>query len=389
MLRASKILAPILLVAVFFGGIGLFHRLVFGKAYLAFGSYIPWGLWVGLYIYLIGISGGAFLVAFLYYGLGIASLRRPSRYAIPIALTSLLAGLTLVLLDLGHMGRFWYLFTRTSPSSLLAWMVWVYTAYALVLAVMLMAMARESQRALKWLSIAGFALVVTFGGGEGALFGVLGSKPFWHSGLLPIRFLFSAFLSGMALVAFASVLFRRWPADGEDEAANRFLRHALLGLLVLNIVVEFAELSVTHYTGFPAVMEAHSLMWFGPYWWVFWILQLGMGLVIPTVLLASPLGGGRTWLALAGLSIAVGYAGTKQNLVLPGLAVPDFSALPEAFVHPRLAVTYFPSPTEWYLAIGVIGAAALAFVVAIEVLPFLKNHGTWGIARGESPRVAA
>jgi molybdopterin-containing oxidoreductase family membrane subunit len=378
MLRASKILTPVLLVAVVFGAIGLWYRLAFGKAHLAFGSYIPWGLWVGLYIYLVGVSGGAFLVAFLHYGLGIESLRRPSRYAVPIALVTLGAGLTLVLLDLGHMERFWYLFTRTSPTSLLAWMVWVYTLYSLVLLAMLVAMARENQGALKWLSIAAFVLVVTFGGGEGALFGVLGSKPFWHSGLLPIRFLFSAFLSGVGLVVFASVLFRRWPNDAENEATHRFFRQALLVLLALNIVVEFAEFSVTHYSGVPAVLEAHDLMWFGPYWWVFWIVQVAIGLALPTLILASRSGGRPAWLGLTGLLIAIGYAGTKQNLVLPGLAVPDFRTLPEAFVHPRLTVTYFPSATEWYLAIGVIGAAALAFVLAIEVLPFLKDHRAWG-----------
>lgn len=384
MLRASKILIPLFLVATVFGAVGLWHRLMFGKAHLAFGSYIPWGLWVGLYIYLVGVSGGAFLVAFLHYGLGVLSLRRPSRYAIPIALSSLGAGLTLVLLDLGQMGRFWYLFTRTSPTSLLAWMVWVYTVYSLVLLAMLVAMARESRGALKWLSFIGFALVVTFGGGEGALFGVLGSKPFWNSGILPIRFLFAAFLSGMGLVAFATVLFKRWQTDAEDEAATRFLRLGLLGLLALNIVVEFAEISVTLYTGIPAVAEAYRLVMFGAYWWVFWIVQLGMGLVLPILLLASPGGARPAWLGAAGLLIAIGYAGTKQNLVLPGLAIPDFRTLPQAFVHPRLAVTYFPSVTEWYLAIGVIGAAALAFVVAIEVLPFLKNHEMWGAAKRAS-----
>jgi len=389
MLRASKFLTPVLLVAVALGAVGLWHRLIFGKAHLAFGSYIPWGLWVGLYIYLVGVSGGAFLVAFLHHGLGIAALRRPARYAVPIALATLGAGLALVLLDLGQMGRFWYLFTRTSPTSLLAWMVWVYTLYSLVLVAMLVAMARESRVALKWFSIAGFALVVTFGGGEGALFGVLGSKPFWNSGLLPIRFLFSAFLSGMGLVVVASVLFRRWPSDAEDQAAGRFLRQALLGLLALNIVLEFAEISVTLYTGLPPVVEAYRLVMFGPHWWVFWIVQLGMGLVIPILLLASPLGARPAWVGLAGLSIAIGYAGTKQNLVLPGLAIPDFRTLPEAFVHPRLTVTYFPSATEWYLAIGVIGAAALAFVLAIEVLPFLKDHEAWGTAKGETHRLAA
>jgi molybdopterin-containing oxidoreductase family membrane subunit len=389
MLKASKLLIPLLVVAMGFGAVGLWDRLVYGKAHLAFGSYVPWGLWVGLYIYLVGVSGGAFLLAFLHHGLGIAALRRVARYAVPIALASLGAGLTLVLLDLGQMGRFWYLFVRSSPSSLLAWMVWVYTIYSLVLLAMLVAMARENRAALKWLAFAGFALVVTFGGGEGALFGVLGSKPFWNSGILPVRFLFSAFLSGAALVTFAMVLFRRWPADAEAEAAGVFLRRLLLGLLALNIVLEFAEVSVTLYTGLPAVVEAYRLVMFGPYWWVFWVVQLTLGLVVPVLLLASPAGARPAVTGLAGLLIAIGYAGSKQNLVLPGLAIPEFRTLPEAFVHARLTVTYFPSATEWYLAVGIVAAAALAFVVAIEVLPFLKNHEEWGAAKRASRRLAA
>jgi molybdopterin-containing oxidoreductase family membrane subunit len=389
MLKASKLLIPLLVVAMGFGAVGLWDRLAYGKAHLAFGSYVPWGLWVGLYIYLVGVSGGAFLLAFLHHGLGIGALRRPARYAVPVALASLGAGLTLVLLDLGHIERFWYLFVRTSASSLLGWMVWVYTTYALVLLAMLVAMARESRTALKWLAFAGFALVVTFGGGEGALFGVLGSKPFWNSGSLPVRFLFSAFLSGAALVVFAMALFRRWPADAEDQAAGVFLRRLLLALLALNIVVEFAEISVTLYTGLPAVVEAYRLVMFGPYWWVFWVVQLAVGLVVPLVLLASPAGAKVPVTGLAGLLIAIGYAGTKQNLVLPGLAIPEFRTLPEAFVHPRLTVAYFPSATEWYLAIGIVAAAALAFVLAVEVLPFLKNHEEWGTAKSASRRLAA
>lgn len=381
MLRASKLLIPVLVAAVAVGGFGLWQRLVFGKTYLALGSYIPWGLWVGLYVYLVGISGGAFLVAFLHYGLGVGSMRRPSRYAIPFALASLGGGLALVQLDLGQMGRFWTLFTRTNPASLLGWMVWVYTLYALVLAAMLVAMALESRRALRWLAVMGFVLVVTFGGGEGALFGVLGARPFWSSGSLPIRFLSSAFLSGMAAVTFAMTTFRRWPADAEHQAASRFLRQALLGLLALNIVIEVLEVSVTLYTGLPPVVETYRLLMFGQYWWMFWVLQLAVGLAVPLALLASPAGARPAWLGLAGFLVAVGYAGTKQNLVGVGFLVPEFRRLPEAFVDPRLSVTYFPSATEWYVAAGVIGAAALAFVVAIEVLPFLRNHEEWGAPR--------
>lgn len=382
MLKITKILIPILLVAVFFGAFGVWDRLANGKLNLNLGSYVPWGFWVGLYIYLVGLSGGAFLVVFLYHGLGIRFLRRASLYALPVALTTLGAGLVLVWADLGHMGRFWKLYTRPNPTSLLAVMVWVYTAYILVLLAMLYAVAKGKEQWLKPLSIVGFLLVITFGGGEGALFGVLGAKPFWNSGLLPIRFLFSAFLSGVGLVAFTTVFFRHWPVDREYHETVGFLRYWLLALLALNLLAEFAEFSVNQYAALPAVVEAHRLVVFGPYWWVFWIVQVAIGLLVPAALLVPGWGMKPFNFGLGGLLIAIGYAATKQNVVLPGLAIPDFRALPEAFVHPRLSVVYFPSLTEWLLAIGVIAAAALVFLIAIEMLWLLHD-------RRERPTVAS
>jgi len=374
MLRSTKILIPILAAVVFLGAIGAWDRLANGKMNLNFGSYIPWGLWVGLYIYLVGLSGGAFLLVFLRQGLGLRFLHRASLYALPIALVTLGAGLALVWADLGRMERFYELYTRPNPVSLLAFMVWIYTLYALVPVLMFYALATGKERWLKGLSILGFLLVVTFGGGEGALFGVLGAKPYWNSGLLPIRFLFSAFLSGVALVAFALVLFRHWPADREHEETMGFLRCLILALLGLNLLIEFAEYSVAHYAAVPAIVESHRLMVFGPYWWVFWIVQIAIGLLAPAALLLPRWGSRPSNIGLAGLLIAVGYAGTKQNAILPGLAVPDFRALPGAFVHERLSVAYFPSLTDWLLAIGVIASAALAFLIAIEALPFLRGE---------------
>ncbi|HXG52419.1 MAG TPA: NrfD/PsrC family molybdoenzyme membrane anchor subunit [candidate division Zixibacteria bacterium] len=378
MLKASKILIPVLAVMVLLGAVGAWDRLAHGKANLNFGSYIPWGLWVGLYIYMVGISGGAFLLVFLHHGLGISCLRRASLYALPVSLFTLGAGLLLVLADLGHMERFWKLYLQPNPGSILAAMVWVYTAFILVLLVMLLALAKGRSRWLKPLSVLGFFLVITFGGGEGALFGVLGARPYWSSGLLPIRFLFSALLAGVAVVAFTLTLFRKWPEDRDHWDAVGFLRYLILGLLAVNVLIEFSEYSITQYAGTPAVIEAHHLVAFGPYWWVFWIVQLFIGFLLPAILLIPSWGLRPFNFALAGFLIGIGYAGTKQNIVLPGLAVPEFRALPEAFVHNRLSVAYFPSVMEWLMAIGAIAAAALLFVLAVEYLPFLRGPAPTG-----------
>ena len=379
MATASKILIPVLALAVVVGAAGVWERLAGGKAGLALGSYVPWGLWVGLYIYLVGASGGAFLVAFLHFGLGVGALGRAARYALPVALASLGAALVLVLLDLGQMWRFWHLFTRTSFGSLLGAMVWVYAVYAVVLVAMIVALARGRTGTLRWLSLAGAGLVLVFGGGEGALFGVVGAKSIWNSGIVPIRFLVSGAAAGLALVALAVVLFPRRAEDAAGQAERRLLRGGLLALLAAIVVLEFAELSVTLYAGIPAISDVYRLMLFGSYWWVFWVLQLGVGVVLAGALLVAPIGGRPLGLGLGALAIAIGLAGMKQNVVLPALAIPEFRTLPEAFVHGRLSVTYFPSPLEWAVAVGVVGAAALAVVLAVELLPFLRPapSGEW------------
>lgn len=371
MLRTSKLLLPVLVIGTLAGAIGVWDRFATGERALALGSYVPWGMWIGLYVYLVGVSGGAFLVAFLHYTLGIKALSRPARYAVPIALVTLGAGLFLVMLDLGRVDRVYELFTRTSFTSVLGGMIWVYTIYGVVLLAMLLALARGWTAQLPWLALSGMVLVVTFAGGEGALFGVVGAKSVWSSATLPVRFLLSAAAAGLALVAVATVVFHRGPIDSEDEAGRSLLRRGIMLAVAGFALVEFAELSIAMYTRIPAVYEPHRLILFGQYWWMFWLVQVGLGIVLPLALLWRP-HPGPLRLGVAAFAVAIGLAGAKQNIVLPALAIPELKGLPDAFVDPRLTTSYFPGSTEWLVAAGVLAAAALAFILAVEFVPFLR-----------------
>ena len=46
------------LAAIAVGLVGVTQRLVNGHEQADYGSYIPWGLWVGMYIFLAGLSAG-------------------------------------------------------------------------------------------------------------------------------------------------------------------------------------------------------------------------------------------------------------------------------------------------------------------------------------------
>ena len=54
-----------LTLGIVIGFIGVYERLTTGHLYANYGSIIPWGLWVALYIYFVGLSAGAFLISSL------------------------------------------------------------------------------------------------------------------------------------------------------------------------------------------------------------------------------------------------------------------------------------------------------------------------------------
>jgi molybdopterin-containing oxidoreductase family membrane subunit len=282
--------------------------------------------------------------------------------------STLLSGLLLVTVDVGRMERFWFTYVFFQPSSILGWMIWAYSAFILTLGAMMYAHFRGKRHWMKPLALLGSFLIVVFAGGEGALFGVVGAKSYWNTGLRPLEFLFGAFLGGAGTVAFVNAIFSPWRHSPGNAEATRVLRLIILGLLVLNGVVLFADYSVSLYAALPTELRAFELVLFGPYSWVFWAVQLVLGILVPITLLSLPAARSHAGLvALAGLLVSIGLIGAKLNLVVPGLAVQELEALPQAFVDARLSTFYFPSTAEWLVGIGAFGLATFLFLAGLRV----------------------
>src|SRR3989338_8280867 len=209
------VLGAILIVA---GLVVVYQRLTQGHLLSNYGSYVPWGLWVAAYIYFIGLSAGSFLLSSLVYVFNVKALERIGKLSLVTAVITLFMALLAIWFDIGHMERFWYVFSRPNFHSMMAWMVWLYTAYFLLLLVELVIAFRPStpqrRQRLQLLGTLGVPLAVAFHGGVGALFAVVGARPYWHSSLFPILFLSGALTSGGALLL--SVVAWRWPV--RDEA---------------------------------------------------------------------------------------------------------------------------------------------------------------------------
>ncbi len=407
------------------GGFGLYDRLVNGHLNAAYGSYIPWGLWVVLYIYLVGLSAGAFLFSTLVYvfnihrsgrvaavatlPVGLAdgsafALRRLEdigKLALFTALVTLFGAMFAIWMDIGHIERAWKLLFQTNFHSLMGWMLWFYTAYFILLLIELWLAMRvdladmasknrlarlltfgrrdtseaaiaADRKALRILGSIGVPLAIAFHGGVGALFGVVGARPLWNSGLTPITFIVGALLSGGALLTFITALLDANRSD-EHRQLVVFLGQIVLGLLALDVLLEAADYLVNFYAAIPAHVEALRFAFFGPNWWIFWLIHLGLGVVVPAILL---LAGRRSSAAVAGASflIAFTFLAVRWNIVVPGLAVPELSGLGSAFSGPGLTFTYSPSQTEWLLALWVVSFAVLVFLAGLRWLPITNGR---------------
>lgn len=366
----------LIVLSLIVGAWGVYDRLVNGHENTAYGSYVVWGLWVAMYLFLAGTAAGTFFFATLDYLFRVKLFQGTGRLALFATLVTLGAGLLHIWFDQGHMERIWKVYTHPNPQSVMAQMVWGYTLFGLLVLVMLVIALRSrlplSQpgrgaggegRLLALLSILGLPLTLFLSGGVGALLGVEISRPFWHIGLFPVQFPVFSLASGAALMLLVIGLFG--DARNPQQAQQiRVLAIVTVVLQVIKLYFLWADYSQSLYGGLPQNVAAINAVLFGPYWWAFWILQILLGTLIPALMLVMPgIVRRPVWAGVAGALVLLGFAVARANIVFPALTVPEIEALQQAFSDPRLQFAYFPSPVEWALSIGILGAAAAAFLL--------------------------
>ena len=394
------------LVAFVIGAWGVALRLLHGHEFANYGSYVVWGLWVAAYIYFIGLSAGAFLISALIYVFASKELEQIGKLALLVAVVTLIMALLSIWFDLGHMERFYFVFTRPNFKSMMAWMVWLYTAYfVLLLAELYFALRADlarwsasdgwrrvvanflllgrrslSQRAVQFDRVAlrilgslGVPLAIAFHGGVGALFGTVLARPYWHTPLYPILFLTGALVSGGALMTAAVAFF--WPKnDPKYTAIVQRLSMIVFLILLFDLILEWAEFSIPMWYGVGPEFELLQKVLFGPFWWVFWILHVLLGTLIPIVIFLTqrdkPL-----WLGVAGGLIAVTFMAVRLNIVVPGLIEPTLRGLEEAYRHERLVFEYVPSLFEWQVVLFICALGFGLFYLGRKLLPVISVSG--------------
>jgi len=349
---------------------GLFDRLASGHVHTDYGSYVPWGLWVAAYAMLVGASAGAFVIAAVIHIFQRKEWYAIARTALIVSLASFIGGMINVWLDLGHPERLLNFYFSPNFTSIMGLMSWFYLLYGILLVVMIwQSWTDQESKLLRNLSFLAIPFAIAFAGADGALFGVVGARPLWESGLTPVLFLMEGAMTGTAAVALGAFILSQL-----DEAKGLVLGRILLGLILTVLLLEWADYSTVLYSGVPAKSEAVRTVLFGSYWWVFWLIHLLVGMVIPMLLMAfRP--HSHLFMALgAALNLGTAVA-TKLNLIIPALTQSELEGLENAFTGPGLTFSYFPTIPEWALFIWIGSLAVLLFLGGSILVPrFLQKE---------------
>lgn len=361
-----------LVVCLALGAWGMWERLSGGLAMTDLTSQMPWGSWIAFYIFFVGLSAGAFLLSSLVYVFGMYQFERIGRSALLSAVVSMFVALLFVGLDLGRLDRAVSALVHFHWTSPLSWEVRFYVMYIILLIAELTialrlhrGVVRSAKKAHKWLRILGTIgvplAIIGVHGGTGTIFAVVKARGMWFGGLFPVIFVVSAMVSGTALL----MAIHYWQARGAKKEPNhkllRGLSKVLLATVLIDLMLTFYEFIVPLLAFHTGDQEIISIQATGPYAWSFWGLQLGLGMIIPSIILLSPLGKKSGWIIAAAMMVVVGILGVRFNIVVPPLIPPVIDGYPMN--------DYFPTLLEWLVVLFCVAGGALMYSLISEWQP--------------------
>ncbi len=365
---------------------------------------VAWSLAIPQYFFMTGVSAAAFLVSSLTYAFGDRRFKPIAGLALIVALTVLLVAPLNLVADLGQPGRFYELTFALHSTAPMSWGVYLLTTYpALILAELLLAfraplveranatsgalgrvyrvlafgktsVSSEERERLHGLSrrlaLLGIPWAIAVHGYTGYILGVMKARPLWHTALMPIVFLVSAMVSGVAFMILVTAVFQRFETARRraDPALLELLAKLLAGFIVVDLLLRAFWWTIQWLYG-TAVYAPVVRHLFVESFWSAVVVETVLGLGVPLVVALVPRWR-RGWPLLAASVLAVvGVWVFRWDTVIGGQLVPKIGA---GF--------YAYAPPLW----GGEGVAQVAanwglwmflFLAATSLLPWQREAG--------------
>ena len=350
---------------------------------------VPWGLWIGIDLSSIALSGGAFLLSAAVYILGIKKLQPVARTAVFIGLVGYSMAVLTLMLDIGRPDRFWHSLLYWNIHSPLWEVTMCVTLYLTVLALEVTPIVGQSDWfQSRWpglgnqlssvhkiapvLAIAGLCLSMLHQSSLGATYGVLKARPIWYRPSLAVLFIVSAMAAGPALVVLVSTIAGKVTSRARVDPSlldtvARFVGWALVAYLYLR----FWDALSMSYTYEPGRSEGLTYLTKGPFALNFWVGEIALGIVIPMVILLNSKWRQNSRLLIMALAFVVmGLVFYRWDTNMVGQLV-VFNQIPQLLA-PQYT-HYRPSLIEIAAGAGVVAYVLLAVTIGIRHLNIIDH----------------
>ena len=350
---------------------------------------VPWGLWITLDLSAIAMSAGAFMLCAAVYLLGLHRFQPLARTATFIGLIGYSMAVLYLLLDIGRPDRFWHALVFWNPHSVLWEVTMCVTLYFTVLVLeTLPIVGNAGWMQGRWprlartlahvhhyapiFAVIGLGLSLLHQSSLGATYGVLKARPIWYRPDLSVLFIVSAMAGGPALTALASMLAARLtPRANVDDSLIERLAHFIGWVLVGYLYFRFWDAFAMTYTYEPGRTEGLELLTGGPLAFNFWVGEILLGAVAPSVLLLVPRLRAQPLLRMLALAFVVGgVVAYRWDTNMAGQLI-LLTYLPQELG--VLYTAYTPSLIEFVAGAGVAAYGLLAFTLGVKYLGVV-NH---------------
>jgi Ni/Fe-hydrogenase subunit HybB-like protein len=353
---------------------------------------LQWSVLIVLYPFLTGLVAGAFILASLERVFQVQAVKPTYRLALLTALSFLLAAPLPLQLHLGHPERSFEMYLTPHRTSAMAMFGFVYLWYLMAVLVVeiwldyrrdivllsesatgwkrwiyrLMTLGSHnlSERALAideragWLiTLIGIPSAFLLHGYVGFIFGSVKANPWWSTPLMPVVFLFSAMVSGIAIVMLLYMLMtwsRRQPIDMRCvDTVARYLFYSF----IIDFSLEMLDLIHRIYEADESFRSldfmVHTKLYISHI-----VVQIMLGTVMPIALLALtqvvrlPEIARKRIYVVAGCLTLIGIFAMRWNVVIGG----------QLFSKSFLGYTTYK--------MGLVTREGLLMAIALTVLPF-------------------
>jgi Ni/Fe-hydrogenase subunit HybB-like protein len=392
-------------------------------------EYIYWSIQIVMYPYMTGLVAGAFVLSSLYHVFGQKDLKDMAKFSLVFSLALLPVAMMPLMLHLQQPFRgVEVLFTPHFTSAIAAF-GFVFSTYAIIVLSEIWFVYRQyfveqtialkgktgagdsvklviyniltlgaydlsekalakDHKAVSILAAIGIPVACFLHGYAGFIFGSVKANALWMSPLMPVIFIMSAVVSGIALCMLTYIIIMEWKkfkailakgrgdetvtviAGVEMEVMSKASKY-LLGFLVAAITLELLDIIFRGYTSMKSWDILRDVMFHEDFVKIF-VLQYGLGNALPFLLLMLP-GVTIRRLVVALSLILFGVFMMRWNVVIGGQA---FSLSFAGFMHYHLPI--IPHNLETYKEglFGALTVAATPFVIfwlINKIVPSLKE----------------